>query len=433
MTKHWLRVIHQDETIRLSWQRGQATPRMTDPVSFQHPFNEQALTDIRWYLEEYLRFPYGIYPDQATEIEHQFQAWGQQLFELVFRSTEKGRDFFQEATRAGLDDCELGIISDNPTILNLPWELLYSPDDLFLAPKLAGIYRTLSHFKVRAELPELPNDQLNVLLIIARPYERDIGFHTIARPMVEALKPISNRVNLKVLRPPSFAEFERELNAHKKGFYHIVHFDGHGTFTADDADNPQFTLRGSGQGELVFETLDGKPEVVTADRIAQSLQDCRVPVFVLNACKSAQEGEEQFSSVASRLVFSGAMGVVAMAYSVYADAAREFMGRFYGELTTGTTISEAVAKARLSVLNQPLRQSPRGKRQLQDWLVPILYQRESYQPFVPSQPDTKRKAFWTNTGEFGIAADSTTPTNTLDIFPILELMALLAEITKFYG
>jgi hypothetical protein len=242
MTKHWLRVIHQDETIRLSWQRGQASPRMTDPVTFHHPFDEKALTNIRWYLEEYLRFPYGIYPDQATAIERQFQAWGKQLFELIFRSSERGRDFFQEATRAGLDDCELGIISDNPTVLNLPWELLYSPDDLFLAPKLAGIYRSLSDFKVRAELPELPNDQLNVLLIIARPYEQDVGFQTIARPMVEALKPISNRVNLKVLRPPSFAEFERELNAHKKGFYHIVHFDGHGTFAADDGENPQFTL-----------------------------------------------------------------------------------------------------------------------------------------------------------------------------------------------
>jgi hypothetical protein len=414
MARHWLRVIHQEETIRLSWQRGQASPRITDPVPFQHPFDQQALTDIRWYLEEYLRFPYGIFPEQATQIESQFQAWGQQLFELIFRSTERGRDFFQEATRAGLDDCELGIISDNPTILNLPWKLLYSPDDLFLAPKLAGIYRSLSDFKVRAELPELPNDQLNVLLIIARPYERDIGFHTIARPMVEALKPISDRVNLKVLRPPSFAEFERELNAHKKGFYHIVHFDGHGSFAADDAENPQFTLRGSGQGELVFETLDGTPEVVTADRIAQSLQDCRVPVFVLNACKSAQEGEEQFSSVASRLVFSGAMGVVAMAYSVYADAAREFMGRFYGELTTGTTISEAVAKARLSVLNQPLRQSPRGKRQLQDWLVPILYQQESYQPFVPQQQDTKRKALL-DKYKNRKAADSTSSTHTLDI------------------
>ncbi|MGB3402585.1 MAG: tetratricopeptide repeat protein [Microcoleaceae cyanobacterium] len=413
MTKHWLRVIHQDETIRLSWQRGQANPRITDPVPFQHPFNKKALTNIRWYLEEYLRYPYGIYPDQAKQIESQFQAWGQQLFELIFRSTERGRDFFQEATRAGLDDCELGIISDNPTILNLPWELLYSPDDLFLAPKLAGIYRSLSDFKVRAELPELPNEKLNILLIIARPYEQDIGFQTIARPMVEALKPIGDRVNLKVLRPPSFTEFERELNAHKKGFYHIVHFDGHGTFTPDDTDNPQFTLRGSGQGELVFETLDGKPEVVTADCIAQSLQDCRVPVFVLNACKSAQEGEEQFSSVASRLVFSGAMGVVAMAYSVYADAAREFMGRFYGELTTGTTISEAVAKARLSVLNQPLRQSPRGKRQLQDWLVPILYQQESYQPYVPLQQD--RNSFLDILNEIENNTDTTSPTHTLDI------------------
>jgi hypothetical protein len=32
-------------------------------------------------------------------------------------------------------------------------------------------------------------------------------------------------------------------------------------------------------------------------------------------------------------------------------------------------------------LNKPLRPSPKGDKPLQDWLVPVLYQQESYQPF----------------------------------------------------
>jgi hypothetical protein len=34
------------------------------------------------------------------------------------------------------------------------------------------------------------------------------------------------------------------------------------------------------------------------------------------------------------------------------------------------------------VLNQPLRPSPKGNLPLQDWLVPVLYQQETYTPFT---------------------------------------------------
>ncbi|MGK7878086.1 MAG: tetratricopeptide repeat protein [Xenococcaceae cyanobacterium] len=386
MAENRLWVNHSGDSIRLSWQRGQTNPRFAPSVSFQHPFDEQALADLRWYLEEYLRFPYGIEPQKAAKIEQNFQEWGQQLFELVFRSSEKGREFFQEATREGLDRCEIGIASDNPKVLNLPWELLYSPDYQFIAPLLAGMYRSLSTQAVRAPMGNLPDDKLNILLAIARPYgERDVSFKTIARSMLEALKPIRRQINLKVLRPPSFEEFERELNAHKQGFYHIVHFDGHGTFNPQ-SQGQEFQLGGeTEQGELVFESLDGSEQVISADRIAQSLANCRVPVFILNACKSAQEGEEKFSSVATRFIFSGAKGVVAMVYTVHAEAAKQFMGRLYGELVRGMSLSEAVAAARLTVLNHPLRSSPKGDLPLRDWLVPVLYQQEPHTPFTPKK------------------------------------------------
>ncbi len=273
-------------------------------------------------------------------------------------------------------------------MLNLPWELLYSPDYQFLAPSLAGMYRSLSGHAVRSPMGQLPQDKLNILLVIARPYgEKDVALKTIARPLLEALKPIQKYVNLKVLRPPSFEEFERELNAHK-GFYHIVHFDGHGNFDPDST-GFQYSFGSKGQGVLVFENIDGSPQIITATQIAQSLNDCRVPIFVLNACKSAQEGDGSFSSVATRLVSLGAKGVVAMAYNVQVEAAKHFIGRFYQQLVLGTDVSTAVAAARRQVLNQRLRPSPKGDLPLADWMVPVLYQQETYMPFVPTSNFTE--------------------------------------------
>jgi len=382
MAENSLRINHVDDSIQLSWQRGNSMARSAPTVTFKHPFDSKVLADLRWYLEEYLRFPYGLEPENAKKIEQQLQAWGQQLFDLVFRSSDKAREFFQEATRAGLDKCEISIVSDNPAVLNLPWELLFTPDYQFLAPLLAGMYRSLSEYAVRADMGEMSDEQLNILLVIARPYgAKDINFQTIARPMLEALKPIQKQVNLTVLRPPSLKQFEAELNA-RKGFYHIVHFDGHGDFQADSK-TVQTQYGKSGEGVLVFEDAHGNPEIVTAREIAQYLTDCRVPIFILNACKSGQAGEEAFSSVAGQLVKLGAKGVVAMAYSVYATGAKHFMARLYGELVRGQDIASAVAAGRKSMSIDKQRPSPKGLLPLQDWLVPVLYQQEPCRPFRP--------------------------------------------------
>lgn len=155
MAKNRFQISHEGDLIQLFWQRGQTTPRSAPSVRFEHPFDAEALAELRWYLEEYLRFPYGLEPEKAKQTEQKFQAWGQQLFELVFPRTTKAWDFFQQATREGLAQCELNVSSDDPAILNLPWELLYSSDYQFLAPSLAGIYRSLNGCAVCAELSEL--------------------------------------------------------------------------------------------------------------------------------------------------------------------------------------------------------------------------------------------------------------------------------------
>jgi tetratricopeptide (TPR) repeat protein len=83
MTKHRLRIEVKDGNVNAAWRQGNAEDRSSTPISFVHPFDEAALTDLRWYLEEYLSYPYGLEPEKAKKIEGQMQTWGQALFTTV--------------------------------------------------------------------------------------------------------------------------------------------------------------------------------------------------------------------------------------------------------------------------------------------------------------------------------------------------------------
>jgi hypothetical protein len=106
-------------------------------------------------------------------------------------------------------------------------------------------------------------------------------------------------------------------------------------------------------------------------------------LFLLNACRSGEAGEVAFSSVAGQLVKLGAKGVVAMAYSVYAEAAKHFIGEVYRSLVGGESVAAAVAAGRRKLMASSGRPSAKGMLSLQDWLVPVLYQQVPYTPFVP--------------------------------------------------
>jgi hypothetical protein len=128
-----------------------------------------------------------------------------------------------------LDRCELVVVSDRAVFQEIPWELMLDPDTgVFMALAVKGFYRTRSKPSVPVQFEPPPSERLNVLLVIARPYgERDVGLRTIAGPLLNALGKLGSRVNVEVLRPHTFDAMARRLNE-RKGFYHIVHFDGHG-------------------------------------------------------------------------------------------------------------------------------------------------------------------------------------------------------------
>lgn len=57
-----------------------------------------------------------------------------------------------------------------------------------------------------------------------------------------------------------------------------------------------------GQGTLLFNGVDGDAEEVSGEKLSNRLQDNRANLFVLNAYKSGEQGDDPFSSVASQLL-----------------------------------------------------------------------------------------------------------------------------------
>ncbi len=373
-----------DGQIRISLRQGSTDLECPHSIPFTDPITREDRKELRWYLEEYLRYPYGAEEYRAQKVEKKMKEWGESLFTRVLARCDfyhNPYEIYQEAVRDGPENCELCIISENSDFLNIPWELLRDPTPGvgYLAPLLGGFYRKHTGHKIKS-LTEFTGGPFRILLVVCRPGgKQDLPLGTVARPILEALRPLRPWIHLDVLRPPTFDALVKRLNAHR-GYYHLVHFDGHGT-------SGSLRQGGGEEGYLMFEKEDGTKDIISSEDLGQALANCKVSLFVLNACQSAKEGKyDPYSSVASQLVAVGAKGVIAMSYSVYAVAACKFMQQFYETLVKHKSLSEAVAAGRRKLYADPYRETAIGSLKLRDWMVPTLYQQE-YE-FIPI-PETR--------------------------------------------
>jgi tetratricopeptide (TPR) repeat protein len=285
--------------------------------------------------------------------------------------------------RARQRPAEVVIRSASPTLLGLPWELMRDPDrQAPLVLDLAGLSRSLPVGNLET-LP-VPGGRLRVLMVISRPAGMaDVGYRVVSRPLLERLEAVRGEVELVVLRPPTLDALREALAAAVAAGepFHVVHFDGHGMLPGRevgraDSGGRSVTLSGPGEeGMLEFENPWGGRDDIPASKVAAVLRDGQVPVVVLNACQSGAVGKDLEAAVATRLLGDGCAAVVAMAYSVYAVAAAEFMAVFYERLFAGDTVTKAVTAGRKRLFEHDGRPSPKGDLPLADWMVPVHYLR----------------------------------------------------------
>jgi tetratricopeptide (TPR) repeat protein len=357
-------------TFRLTPSQGNASA----PLPFTPFLHEEDFEDLRWYLEDYMDLPAGGSVVRAQRIEHGLEAWGRQRYDGIFAPESTGRLLGQ--LLQGAPPRLLTIATKDTDLLRLPWELLADARGP-LTRQGVTIRRQLETAKqpitYQVGLP------LRILLIVSRP--DDLGFidpRLTTRAMLDALKPLGDDAVVDFCRPPTLARMEQMLSAAQRQGqpYHIVHFDGHGTFL------PEIEL-----GALCFEkdqpnaaATKTETDYVRADRLGALLAAYNIPLVILEACRSGQIGRTAaFRSVALRLIDAGVGGVLSMSHAVHVEAARVLLERLYHELVANVTIGQALEAGRGALIVQPdrwIEPGPHGRKvALQDWFLPHLYQR----------------------------------------------------------
>ena len=275
---------------------------------------------IRWYLEDYAEFSADPAPVIAREAEARLARAGAELFGQVFGGPDAAGIW--ERARDRLSGVRVEVDADPGAGPGLAWELLRDPGrDAAVALGAGAFVRTHLRAAGHPGLPEPAGDRLRVLLVICRPGGRgDVPFRSVASRLVRGGAGQMEGLDLDVLRPATFIRLSEALHAaHDAGRpYHVVHFDGHGTWLdladldiePDGARNGGAPAGGSGgvgvsplmyqvsvagpvrpgqHGYLLFEDPDSAENQQLADgpALGRLLADTGVPVLVLNACRSA--------------------------------------------------------------------------------------------------------------------------------------------------
>ena len=176
------------------------------------PLDADALEDLRWYLEDYLLTPFGVWEERGPAVAGKLAGWGEQVFGSVF-GPGPAWDAYQRARDRGL---EVVFRSADPGLLALPWELMRDGAGPVALGK-GGISRALP-VADRAQTLEVPGGRLQVLMVISRPAGTgDVGYQMVARPLLERLEAVRGQVDLTVLRPPTFKALRQAVTAGGRG------------------------------------------------------------------------------------------------------------------------------------------------------------------------------------------------------------------------
>ncbi|GJD22722.1 hypothetical protein RIVM261_076780 [Rivularia sp. IAM M-261] len=364
-------------------------------INITDPFTLKEERQLEWYFEEWLTYPMlnGV---KAEAAKASVTNYGESLFNQVFNDKGAYSQYCQ--IRGNLARVKIEIVGNSPEFHALHWEAMRDKD----LPRPLAVDCVMVRKRIQKPAPSISfleqSPVINLLVVISRPdEEHDVGYRTIARPLIEVIQNSQLPVDVDLLRPGNYESLERHLEEKGAGYYHIIHFDCHGSLMAykeieAGVKRNRYTYQARYgredikpyEGLKAFLFLDGeskgKADPVEALELANLLTLKGIPVCILNACQSGKqvksEGEESSreTSLGSRLMTAGMQMVVAMGYSVTVSAARLMIEHLYKNLFAGKEITEAIRLGRRELYNNKTRKAYfNSKIDLEDWLLPIVY------------------------------------------------------------
>jgi len=344
--------------------------------------------ELDWLRKE------GFVLDSASRVYYSPQMReevGKRLFLCLFPN-EKMRGIYDQVRRESISANEevhfrLCFDADAPLVGTQPWELLYYEGDFLIG----GGRGTLTRY-ISCDTPlsvQNLTGKLRVLLVTPRPSDPELVplGEAEAQAVYEGVKRAEQGgwITVKRLDVSSFSALEDCL---RDDVPQVIHFDGHGAFgrrcpacgvvtqsrLAETCRNPscEHPLTGlKPQGYLAFQNDQGRTEYVSAQRFADLLRqagisEAGISLVVLSACRSAvaRGGESVFNGVAQRLMEAKIPAVVAMQFSIRADAAAQLAEQLYTSIAKPEPLVRAMSWCR-TILG----------REGDQWYRPVLYLR----------------------------------------------------------
>ena len=289
---------------------------------------------------------------------------GQKLFDILFGDGKLRNAWAEARGQAPQRRVRLRIDPGAAELNALPWESLTENQVMLAAHADTPFSRYLSiALPWSGEVEERP---IRVLVVISNPDDLEEQYDLppvdvdAEREVLEsALAAVSNSVGEDELEvtfldaPATPEKLEEKL---REG-YHVVHFVGHGAFSARRGQAALYMQDGEGRGRRV---LDGE----LASIIAR--QSMRPQLVTLIACQSATRSTaDAFTGLAPKLVSVGVPAVVAMQDAITVETAQSFESTFYQRLLEHGFVDQAINEARSTLLTA-------GRS---DAAVPVLFMR----------------------------------------------------------
>lgn len=417
--------------IRLTLKRpGQ--PDQEAQANIELALSGQEQEDLRWYLEDYLQHAEAVETVAVQQVERLMKDRGEELYTKVLAANAATQALWF-SIRNDLANLRVEIATGIAEAASIPWELMRDPEmDSPVSLRVRSFVRVQSNPNISfVPVPPAPDGRVRLLYAACRPRgPGDVELRAVANRLLQDLGEDRGRFDITALRPPTFEQLQKALTDAKEAGrpYHIVHFDGHGTY-ADLTKTPlagwlsglsNLTLGGATAGKhgyLLFEH-PGEDNVrpVDGQTLGQLLHDNGVPVLVLNACQSAMheataapktvglpaeagvpaarsvhEEIRAIGSLAQAVIDQGVPAVLGMRYKVYVVTAAQYIGQLYGALAKGRTFGQAATEGRKHLHLNPNRWVTLVPRPLQDWFVPVAYEAAPLELFPAGQPAAPRK------------------------------------------
>ena len=370
-------------------------------IIIRDPFSEAEEQQLEWYFEDHLRFPF-IKQIEASNVAKSITRYGEILFMQVFSNPDVYA-LYCDYLRHGLNKTLVEIVG-SPDFHRLHWEAMKDPKfNVPLAIQTTIVRKNVVPQTLPATTRSSPT--INVLIITARPFGKgDVGYRTISRPLVEELRQANLPMRIEILRPGTYKALDNHLrdvtNQHGVGYYHVVHFDVHGAvltyeqlqtvqeeqknranryqYVSPYGRPPVTTYDGCNAFLFLEGEQDNTADPVEAKALAHLLQRHQIPIAILNACQSGKQISDRESSLGSMFVQAGVQMVIAIGYSITVSAAELMMCILYSKLFANNDLLTAIRYARQELYNNKERRAYFNQRiELEDWLLPVVYQNQA--------------------------------------------------------